>query len=143
MPKTRPPYPAAFRQQMVELVRLAKPRRDFAFEFRQRPGVPLFQLLQARRERLRHPPHLAVDGVADAGEPLVVHRERPDLGVGERGVAVEHLPVQRGADGGAGGGVHQREAARQDGAVRPGRPDRRARPARPGAPGGVPARRPG
>ena len=81
MPKTRPPYPAAFRQQMVELVRLAKPRRDFAFEFRQRPGAPLFQLLQARRERLRHP-HLAIDGAADAGEPLVVHRERPEPQVG-------------------------------------------------------------
>ena len=33
MPKSRPPYPAAFRQQMVELVRFGRKRGELAWEF--------------------------------------------------------------------------------------------------------------
>lgn len=33
MPKTRPPYPPEFRQQMVELVRAGRSREELAREF--------------------------------------------------------------------------------------------------------------
>jgi transposase len=33
MPKTRPPYPAAFREQMIELVQTGKPPGELSREF--------------------------------------------------------------------------------------------------------------
>ena len=51
MSKSRPPYPAAFRQQMVELVRSGRTPGDLAREFRTvGPGHPDL----GRSDRPRH-----------------------------------------------------------------------------------------
>ena len=61
MPKSRPPYPAAFRQQMVELVRSGRTPGELAREFE--PSAEAIRNWVAQAER-------------DAGKrsPLVINR---------------------------------------------------------------------
>ena len=51
MPKTRPPYPAVFRQQMVELVRSGRTPGELAREFEPSAQAIRNWVAQARRHR--------------------------------------------------------------------------------------------
>ena len=58
MPKSRPPYPAAFRQQMVELVRSGRTPGELAREFE--PSAEAIRNWAAQADRARR------GGAADA-----------------------------------------------------------------------------
>jgi transposase len=59
MPKTRPPYPAEFRDQMVELVRAGRTPAELSREFKPAPGKDVLssaerdELVRLRRENKR------------------------------------------------------------------------------------------
>ena len=50
MPQTRPPYPAAFRQQMVDLVRSGRTPEDLAREFEPSAQAIRIWVAQAGRD---------------------------------------------------------------------------------------------
>ncbi len=70
MPKSRPPYPAAFRQQMVELVRSGRTPGDLAREFEPSADAIRNWVAQADRRRL-HAPGVRTNraGRHDRGRP--------------------------------------------------------------------------
>ena len=89
---------------------------DLALQRRERLGVALLQLLHPSGEPLGQPLHLAVDGGAQAGKPLVLDHQRLDLVLGELAVAGQHLFIQRAlglldGPGRVGLRLDQREAA--------------------------------
>jgi transposase len=53
MPRTRPPYPAEFRQQMIELVRAGRSPEELAKEFEPSPTTIRNWLEQADRDEGR------------------------------------------------------------------------------------------
>ena len=55
MPQSRPPYPAAFRQQMVELVRSGRKPGDLAREFEPSAEAIRKWVAQADRDAGKHP----------------------------------------------------------------------------------------
>ena len=61
MPKSRPPYPAAFRQQMVELVRSGRKPRELAREFEPSAEAIRKWVAQADRDAGKHTDGLTTD----------------------------------------------------------------------------------
>ena len=61
MPRTRPPYPAAFRQQIVELARAGRSVRELAEEFEPSGATIRHWIRQADRDAGRR-----ADGLASA-----------------------------------------------------------------------------
>ena len=61
-------------------------RCDFVSELRQRGDVAFGELADAAGEGLRNAVEFALHGGGKGGEPFVVHDERLDLVLGERGV---------------------------------------------------------
>jgi hypothetical protein len=55
--------------------------------------VEFFQFSDSPGEVLSHSLLLPLDRRPDTGEPLVIDHQRLDLGLGERVVPVENLPI--------------------------------------------------
>ena len=81
MPKTRPPYSAEFRRQMVELVRAGRDPTDLAREFEPSAQAIRNWVAQAdRAEGRREKPAAAAGVTADEREELVrLRRENKQL----------------------------------------------------------------
>ena len=105
MPKTRPPYPAEFRRQMVDLVRAGRDPADLAREFEPSVQAIRNRVAQADRQEGRREPKPANPALtaAEREELVRLRREnkqlRQERDILSRATSLEPRPGSLGRPG--------------------------------------------